>query len=59
MMSLDWNRIHNPILNMDNFQTFKEWQESTAERLGPVSKIKIAVPANLFAEIPDVIPWMK
>jgi glyoxylase-like metal-dependent hydrolase (beta-lactamase superfamily II) len=59
MMSLDWNRIHNPILNMDTFEAFKEWQESTAERLGTVSKIKIAVPANLFAEIPDIIPWMQ
>ena len=58
-MSLDWNRIHNPILNMDTFEAFKEWQESTAERLGTVSKIKIAVPANLFAEIPDIIPWMQ
>jgi hypothetical protein len=27
--------------------------------LGSVSKIKTALPANLFAEIPDVIPWME
>jgi hypothetical protein len=44
---------------MDTFEAFKEWQESTAERLGTVSKIKIAVPANLFAEIPNIIPWMQ
>jgi len=25
---------------------------------GSVSKIKTALPANLFAEIPDEIPWL-
>ena len=25
---------------------------------GAVSKIKVAVPANIFAEIPEHIPWL-
>ena len=58
MMSLDWNREHNPILKMEDFEAFKQWQKASSEQLGAVSKIKIAVPANLFAEVPDVIPWM-
>jgi hypothetical protein len=35
-----------------------EWQNKTAEQLGSVSKIKTALPANIFAEIPEHIPWM-
>ena len=58
MMPLEWNREHNPILKMADFEAFKQWQDATAEKLGAVSKIKVAVPANLFAEVPDVIPWM-
>ncbi|MCH1539948.1 MAG: MBL fold metallo-hydrolase [Candidatus Poseidonia sp.] len=58
MQPLDWNRTHNPILQMDSFEDFVTWQNKTAERLGGVSKIRVAVPANLFAEIPENIPWL-
>ena len=43
---------------MNSFDEFVEWQVKTAEQLGSVSKIKTALPANLFAEIPDDIPWL-
>lgn len=58
LQTLGWNRNHNPILKMKSFDEFREWQNKTAEQLGSVSKIKTALPANLFAEIPDVIPWL-
>lgn len=58
LQTLGWNRKNNPILKMKTFQEFEEWQNSTAEKLGSVSKIKTALPANLFAEIPDNIPWI-
>ena len=35
-----------------------KWQEDTVSQLGHVSKIKVALPANIFAEIPDEIPWL-
>ena len=59
MMSLDWNRANNPILSMTSFETFREWQEATAAKLGGVSKIKTAIPANLFGELPETIPWLE
>ena len=43
---------------MRSFEEFVEWQNQTAEKLGSVSKIKTALPANIFAEIPDDIPWL-
>ena len=58
MQTLDWNRDNNPILNMNNFAEYAVWQKSTTEQLGYVSKIKVALPANIFAEIPGEIPWM-
>ncbi|MGB1659887.1 MAG: MBL fold metallo-hydrolase [Candidatus Poseidoniaceae archaeon] len=58
LQTLGWNRLHNPILMMTSFDQFVEWQTKTAEQLGSVSKIKTALPANLFAEIPDEIPWL-
>ena len=58
LQTLGWNRKNNPILQMKTFQEFEEWQNSTAEKLGSVSKIKTALPANIFAEIPDNIPWI-
>ena len=58
MMSLDWNRENNPILAMESFDDFKSWQDETAAKLGGVSKIKTAIPANLFGEVPDHIPWL-
>lgn len=58
MQTLDWNRDNNPILKMNNFAEYAVWQKSTTEQLGYVSKIKVALPANIFAEIPDEIPWM-
>ena len=58
LQTLGWNREHNPILTMASFEEFVEWQTQTAEKLGSVSKIKTALPANIFAEIPDDIPWL-
>ena len=59
MMSLDWNRANNPSLSMTSFETFRAWQEATAAKLGGVSKIKTAIPANLFGELPETIPWLE
>jgi len=56
--SLGWNRTHNPILSMESPEEFVIWQKNSAEKLGDVSKIKVALPANIFAEIPDEIPWL-
>jgi hypothetical protein len=58
MQSLDWNRSNNPILKMSSYEEFESWQTASAEKLGSVSKIKTAIPANLFGEIPDHIPWL-
>ncbi len=58
MKTLGWNMLNNPILCMKDYESFKSWQIASAEKLGSVSKIKVAVPANLFAEIPERIPWM-
>jgi hypothetical protein len=43
---------------MTNFSDYEEWQNNTTAQLGYVSKIKVALPANLFGEIPDNIPWL-
>jgi len=43
---------------MSEFKEYVEWQNNTTEQLGYVSKIKVALPANLFAEIPDDVPWL-
>ncbi len=56
--TLSWNRQHNPVLKMSNFSEYQEWQKNTTAQLGYVSKIKVALPANLFGEIPDEIPWL-
>ena len=58
MRTLDWNRKNNPILNMQSEQEFYDWQIESAKQLGYVSKIKVALPANIFGEIPEEIPWM-
>jgi len=58
MMSLDWNRENNPVLSMSGFDEFDAWQRATSEKLGGVSKIKTAIPANLFGELPEHIPWL-
>ena len=58
MQSLEWNRANNPVLQMSSFEEFAEWQSKVSEQLGAVSKIKTAVPANIFGELPDRIPWL-
>jgi len=58
MKSLNWNREHNPVLKMTSFAEYEAWQAEVTAGLGSVSKIKTAVPANLFAEIPGTIPWL-
>ncbi len=58
MQSLEWNRRHNPVLNMTTYEEYESWQLEVSAGLGSVSKIKTAVPANLFAEIPEHIPWL-
>ena len=59
MMTLEWNRENNHILKMDTYEQYSKWQEETSQALGEVSKIKVALPANLFAEVPTVIPWLE
>ncbi len=58
MQTLGWNKQHNPILKMTSFEEYQKWQDDTTEQLGYVSKIKVALPANLFGEIPEDIPWL-
>ena len=58
MQTMGWNRENNPILKMKTYEEYAEWQETTSAELGYVSKIKTALPANIFAEIPDEIPWL-
>jgi sulfur dioxygenase len=58
MQTLDWNRTNNPILRMSSLEEYARWQAETSSRLGGVSKIKTAIPANLFGEVPDHIPWL-
>tara|TARA_B100000767_G_scaffold112168_1_gene107149 strand:- start:1042 stop:1752 length:711 start_codon:yes stop_codon:yes gene_type:complete len=59
MKSLAWNKENNPILNMDTWEQYRDWQIESAKKLGYVSKIKVALPANMFGEIPEVIPWLE
>lgn len=58
MQTLEWNRKNNPVLRMQTFDEYKQWQDDVNAGLGAVSKIKVAVPANIFAEIPENIPWL-
>ena len=58
MQTMGWNRENNPILKMETYEEYARWQETTSAELGYVSKIKTALPANIFAEIPDEIPWL-
>ena len=41
MMSLDWNRQNNPVLGMESYEEYAEWQSTTSASLGSVSKIKL------------------
>ena len=58
MQTLGWNRENNPVLLMKSYGEYKQWQDEVNAGLGAVSKIKVAVPANIFAEIPENIPWL-
>ncbi len=58
MKTLGWNRENNPILNMSSLEEYQNWQNESVKQLGYVSKIKVALPANIFAEIPEEIPWI-
>ncbi|GIR08088.1 MAG: hypothetical protein CM15mP18_4170 [Methanobacteriota archaeon] len=58
MQSLSWNQANNPVLNMSSLDEFAAWQSETSARLGGVSKIKTALPANIFAEVPEHVPWL-
>ena len=58
MRSLGWNKANNPVLQMTSFDEFEAWQQATSASLGSVSKIKTAIPANLFGEVPENIPWL-
>ena len=59
MQTMAWNRENNHVLKMETYDEYAKWQEETAANLGYVSKIKTALPANIFAEIPEEIPWME
>ena len=58
MQTLEWNRQHNPVLGLTDLEAYRTWQAETSARLGGVSKIKVALPANLFGELPSAIPWL-
>ena len=58
MQTLEWNRANNHVLKMETYEEYATWQEETSNHLGYVSKIKTALPANIFAEIPEDIPWI-
>ena len=58
MQTLGWNQENNPILSMTSFEDYSNWQEGTIKEFGYVSKIKVALPANLFGELPEHIPWL-
>ena len=58
MQTLEWNRENNLVLKMETYEEYATWQEDTSAGLGDVSKIKIALPANIFAKIPEEIPWI-
>ena len=58
MQTLEWSREHNPVLKMSSYEDYEAWQLACIEQLGSVSKIKIALPANLFGEVPEVIPCL-
>ena len=58
MQTMGWNRENNPVLKFDTFEEYANWQETVSAGLGAVSKIKTALPANLFAEVPEDIPWL-
>jgi glyoxylase-like metal-dependent hydrolase (beta-lactamase superfamily II) len=58
MQTLAWNRENNPVLAFSTFEEYADWQQDTSSGLGSVSKIKVALPANIFAEIPDKVPWL-
>ena len=58
MKTLSWNKENNPVLSMQSYEEYKQWQDEVNAGLGSVSKIKVAVPANIFAEIPEHIPWL-
>ena len=58
LRTLGWNRKNNPILGFQSIEDFVDWQNQSTEKLGSVSKIKVALPANIFAEIPANIPWL-
>ena len=59
MQTLDWNRENNPILKMESWDNYRDWQDKSVQQLGYVSKIKVALPANIFGEIPKDIPWLE
>ena len=56
--TLGWNRENNPIFSLSSFDDYVQWQTESTQRLGAVSKIKVALPANIFAEVPENIPWL-
>jgi hypothetical protein len=59
MQTLQWNREHNPILSMNSWEQYRDWQNDSIKQLGYVSKMKVALPANIFGEIPEVVPWLE
>ncbi len=59
MQTLAWNRDNNPVLAMTSHDEYLQWQVTTSAGLGSVSKIKTALPANIFAEVPDNVPWLQ
>lgn len=53
MQTLGWARENNPVLKISSFEEYCQWQSDRCEILGPVSKIRVALPSNLLAQGPD------
>ena len=51
--SLQWNRENNPVLLMESFEEYQRWQRNEWLRLGDVSRMPVALPANLTGVLPS------
>ncbi|MDP6640394.1 MAG: MBL fold metallo-hydrolase, partial [Candidatus Poseidoniaceae archaeon] len=51
--TLGENRKSNPVLGFSEFSQYEAWQRGEWKKLGYVSRMKYALPANLSCEMPD------
>ena len=52
-LTLGENRNLNPLLTSASFEEYENWQRASWERLGEVSRMKYALPANLACVLPE------